>query len=160
MKVFIISIALTLFSEVSQAQYFSDEGFTLGMSKISALRLIREMGLRNLQENKNSVIGNRFIDGVWLFYEFHFCDDKLVFYRKDNPPSIKNLIFILHDLSSKYGKDFKANTRISMTAGGEIRSLLFFWQKPFYRVEISYDVYTTNESLTTRYSVPNKCIKE
>ena len=160
MKAFIVAVALTLFSEISQAQHFSDDGFTNGMSRISALRVIRAMGLRNLEENKDLIIGNRLIDGARLFYEFHFCDDKLVFYRKDIPPSIKNLIFILHDLSSKYGKDFQTYTKISMTAAGESRSLLFLWEKPSYRVEISYDVYTSNESLTTRYSVPDKCIKE
>ncbi|GEM_PF-5212838 len=160
MKLFIVSLVLTLFSEFSQAQHFSDDGFTNGMSRNGAVQIIRSMGLRNLEENRDSIIGNRLVNGVWLFYEFHFCHDKLVFYRKSILPSVKNLIFILHDLSSKYGNEFKTYTNISMTEVGESRSLVFLWKNPNCRVEISYDVYPSNESLAIRYSVPNNCIKD
>lgn len=157
---FIVVVTLSLFCGNSSAQYFSDDGFTLGMSKSSAFSVIRSMGLSNLEVKENFVIGNRKIDGAWLFYEFHFCQNKLVFYRKDILPSIKNLIFILNSLSSKYGKEFKTYTNISISAVGEERSLSFLWEKTLYRVEISYNIYPSNESLTIRYFVPIECIKD
>ena len=157
MKVLFISIALILCYENSQAQYLSDDGFTIGMSQDSAIKIIRSMGLSNLKETKKSMFGSRLIDGVLLFYVFGFCNDKLSLHRKDILPSIENLIFILKDLSSKYGNEFKTYTNISMTAVGEERSLSFLWREPLYRVDIIFNVFPNNNSLTIRYQTPGKC---
>ncbi len=97
---------------------------------------------------------------VFLVYEFHFCQNKLVFYRKDILPSISNLILIVDKLSSKYGNNLKTYTNISMGVTGEERRLSFLWKTTLYRVEISYNIYTNNESLTIRYSVPDNCTKQ
>lgn len=161
MKNFLIIIPLiVLLFENLDAQYFSDDGFYNGTSKGNAYNIIRSMCLQNLEIKENTIIGNRNYDGTWLFYEFHFCQNKLIFYRKSLIPSVKNLIFIINDLSLKYGKDFKTYTNISMEVFGEERSLIFLWEKTVYRVEISYSVYPTNESLAVRYSVPNKCVND
>jgi len=157
MKVLFILIALILLYENSQAQYISDDGFTIGMNQDSAIKIIRSMGLSNLEERKNYYIGNRFIGGQWLFYEFHFCNDRLSYHRKDILPSVENLIFILNNLSLKYGNKFRTYTNISMTAVGEERSLSFLWREPLYQVDIIFNVFPNNNSLAVMYGISGKC---
>ena len=157
-KILFVLLLILLSFKMAIAQYFSDDGFYNGMSKISVQNTIRAIGLSNLVEKEGYILGNRKIDGYWLFNEFHFCEDKLVFYRKDILPSIKNLIFILNNLTSKYGNNVKTFGDISMTPYGEQRSLMFVWETNYYYIELSYEIFPANESLNIRYSVPDKCI--
>jgi hypothetical protein len=165
MRTIIICLSLTtifLVVEKSIAQHFSDDGFYAGMSQNEAMRLIDTMGLRKLgkfKENNSFIVRSRQINGNLLVYEFNFCQNKLVGYRKDILPSTNNLILVLDRLSLKYGKNLKTYTNISMGVAGEERKLSFLWKTVLYRVEITYNIFTSNESLTIRYSVPDNCTK-
>jgi len=100
-------------------------------------------------EVEASQTGRRFL--------FSFCNDKLVSFDQEVPPTFRHFIVISSNYSNQYGNPFKVIPVSSVIANGEKNVLALFWRKGTDFIGVKYALYPTDEQLSTTWQVNNNC---
>lgn len=139
-KIYFLLILLSMLGKLNAQVNFLD-GFNSNMTmKMVKLRLnsggytIRDIQQSYIQANKKTLHGN------WLFYEFHFCNNKLVSYRSDFEASMKNFIQVFDKLSKRFGHKLSAYSKIDLLSTYcESREFELIWNVgTLLEIELSY----------------------
>ncbi len=152
-------IILTFLISISNAQEIYLENYNGNMNLREVKTKLYRDGFKKIEVKKDYIIANKQnIYGNLLFYEFHFCKNKLVSFRKDYEPSMKNFIQIFNLLSKRYGKILHGYSSIDLlSAAGESRTLTLTWFFKDLEIELTYDIFETNDVLTVRFYKKNNC---
>ena len=71
---------------------------------------------------------------------------------------MKNFIQVFDKLSKRFGNSVTAYSKIDLLASwGESREFTLSWKTRLLEVEITYQVFETNDNLTIRYFLENSC---
>ena len=92
-KKYILIITFIVIPYLLRAQISYYDGFQSDMTMTEVKQLLEKSNYQNIDIKDDNIFANVLsIKKVWLAYEFHFCENKLVSFRKDFDPSMK--IFI------------------------------------------------------------------
>jgi len=160
-KKYILTIIIILIPYLLNAQISYYDGFHSDMTMAEVKQFLEERNYQNIDIKDDYIFANVLsIKNVWLAYEFHFCENKLVSFRKDFDPSMKNFISLFNDLISKYGNTITGSSHINLSHPmGEIREIVLTWELSNIEIELSYMILETNDNLTVRFFMNNKCGK-
>ena len=160
-RIFIL-IAILVITNLLNAQIAYLDGFNSSMTFNEVMTNIQYRGLKiNTPTGVDSIYATTHsIHGILLVYEFHFCNNELVSFRKDFEPSMQNFINVFDDLASKYGNMIIGYSNINFTSSvGERREIALKWILQNLEIELSYTIYEINDALTVRFYKKNNCDK-
>lgn len=88
---------------------------------------------------------------------FTFCNDKLVAFDQEVPPSLRHFITIASNYANQYGQPIRIIPQSTVVANGERNLLALFWRRGADYFGLKYSVMTTGEQLTMSWQVNNNC---
>ncbi|MHB8915594.1 MAG: hypothetical protein ACYC4K_07250 [Thiobacillus sp.] len=143
---------------------FSAQAWEVGEFKSGMPRSEVESTLKTWNFSKIVQVGN---DGLFAYdnpdnkagrrFLFNFCNDKLVSFDQEVPPTFRHFIVISSNYSNQYGNPFKVIPVSSVIASGEKNVLALFWRKGTDFIGVKYALYPTDEQLSTTWQVNNNC---